>query len=178
MPVWEVTTGTTGLVTDHQVMVLRQKLMEGKGQQAAAAASGILRTARTWPAACHQGRRASTGEAGPFAEIWEEVEPLLRSDVEGLKATTILEWLDERHPGRFSVSQLRTRASSSRLGALSGPDGRCTSSRLIPLVARRRWTSPLRRVGCDGQRRAVRSLLFHFVSHSGWRTWTLPTGSW
>ena len=25
-----------------------------------------------------------------------------------LKATTILEWLDERHPARFSVSQLRT----------------------------------------------------------------------
>ena len=37
------------MVTDQQVVLLRQKLMEGKGQQAAAAASGMsVRAARTW----------------------------------------------------------------------------------------------------------------------------------
>ena len=103
------------MVTDQQVMVLRQKLMEGKSQQASAAASGMsVRTARTW----HRGRLPSEKKGkrrwrtrpDPFAGVWaEEVEPLLRGDVEGaLKATTILGWLEERHPGRFSMSQLRT----------------------------------------------------------------------
>ena len=43
--------------------------------------------------------------------MWEdEIEPLLRNDPTGkLKATTIIDWLAEQHPGRFSASQLRTR---------------------------------------------------------------------
>ena len=89
--------------------------MEGKSQQGAAAASGMsVRTARTWQRGRlpseKKGKRRWRTRPDPFAGVWaEEVEPLLRSDVEGaLKATTILEWLDERHPGRFSLSQLRT----------------------------------------------------------------------
>ena len=40
--------------------------------------------------------------------MWEdEIEPLLRNDPTGkLKATTIIDWLAEQHPGRFSASQL------------------------------------------------------------------------
>ena len=87
------------------------------------------RTARTW----HRGRLPSEKKGkrrwrtrpDPFAGVWaEEVEPLLRSDVEGaLKATTILGWLEERHPGRFSMSQLRTLQRRLRdWRALSGPD--------------------------------------------------------
>ena len=94
------------MVTDQQVVLLKQKLMEGKSQQAAAAASGMsVRTARTWQRGRlpseRKGKRRWRTRPDPFAEIWaEEVEPLLRSDVEGaLKATTILEWLDERRPG-------------------------------------------------------------------------------
>ena len=92
-----------------------------------------------------EGQAEVANPTGPVRRDWaKEVEPLLRSDVEGaLKATTILEWLDERHPGRFSVSQLRT--LQRRLARLACAEwagsGRCTSSRLIPLVARRRWTS-------------------------------------
>ena len=61
----------------------------------------------------------------PFSDVWEsDVAPLLRSDPEGeLPATTILEWLDEQHPGRFGRSQLRTlqrRIHDHR--ALHGPD--------------------------------------------------------
>ena len=42
--------------------------------------------------------------------VWdEEIVPLLRGDLRGkLQATAVLEWLDERHPGRFSTSHLRT----------------------------------------------------------------------
>ena len=51
-------------------------------------------------------------------------EPLLRNDPTGkLKATTIIDWLAEQHPGRFSASQLRTlqrRLQDWR--ALHGPD--------------------------------------------------------
>ena len=57
--------------------------------------------------------------------LWEEeIEPLLRGDPAGkLKATTIIEWLAELHPGRFSVSQLLTlqrRLQDWR--ALNGPE--------------------------------------------------------
>ena len=56
--------------------------------------------------------------------VEEEIEPLLRGDPKGrLKATTIIEWLEEHHPGRFSASQLRTlqrRLQDWR--ALHGPD--------------------------------------------------------
>ena len=109
------------MVTDQQVMVLRQKLMEGKGQQAAAAASGMsVRTARTWQRGRlpseRKGKRRWRTRPDPFVAVWaEEVEPLLRSDVEGaLKAT------GERCPGRTE---------------------RCSSSRSIRQVARLRWTS-------------------------------------
>ena len=103
--------------------------MEGKSQQGAAAASGMsVRTARTWQRGRlpseKKGKRRWRTRPDPFAGVWaEEVEPLLRSDVEGaLKATTILEWLDERHPGRFSLSQLRTLQRRLRdWRALSGP---------------------------------------------------------
>ena len=138
------------MVTDQQVVLLRQKLMEGKSQQAAAAASGMsVRTARTWQRGRlpseRKGKRRWRTRPDPFAGVWaEEVEPLLRSDVEGaLQATTILEWLDERHPGRFSVSQLRTLQRRVRdWRALSpGRTERCSSSRSIRPVARLRWTS-------------------------------------
>ena len=88
-----------------------------------------VRTARTWQRGRlpseKKGKRRWRTRPDPFAGVWiEEVEPLLRSDVEGaLKATTILEWLDERHPGRFSLSQLRTLQRRLRdWRALSGPD--------------------------------------------------------
>ena len=105
--------------------------MEGKTQQAAAASAAMSeRSARKWhrgslPSESKKARRRWRSRPDPFAEVWaEEVEPLLRSDVEGaLKATTILEWLEERHPGRFSMSQLRTLQRRLRdWRALSGPD--------------------------------------------------------
>ena len=138
------------MVTDQQVMVLRQKLMEGKSQQESAAASGMsVPTARTWQRGRlpseKKGKRRWRTRPDPFAGVWaEEVEPLLRSDVEGaLKATTILEWLEERHPGRFSMSQLRTLQRRLRdWRAVSGPDREVYFEQVIPLVARRRWTSP------------------------------------
>ena len=61
----------------------------------------------------------------PFDGIWEEeILPLLEGEAAGqLRATTIIEWLEEKFPGRFSASQLRTlqrRLQDWR--ALNGPD--------------------------------------------------------
>ena len=43
----------------------------------------------------------------PFAEVWPEIETLLRQDA-GLQAKTVWAELNERHAGRFSAGQLRT----------------------------------------------------------------------
>jgi transposase len=43
----------------------------------------------------------------PFADVWPEVEALLRQDM-GLEAKTIWMELNERYSGRFSAGQLRT----------------------------------------------------------------------
>ena len=55
-------------------------------------------------------RRRKSTRPDPFAGVWaEEVEPLLEADVDRiLAAPTGSQWLDERHPGRFNASHLRT----------------------------------------------------------------------
>ena len=153
--------------------------MEGKGQQAAAAASGMsVRTARTWQRGRlpseKKGKRRWRTRPDPFAGVWaEEVEPLLRSDVEGaLRATTILEWLDERHPGRFSLSQLRTLQRRLRdWRALSGPDREVFFEQEHPpgREAQVDFTH-CGELGVTICGEPFGHLLFHFVlSHSGWR---------
>ena len=167
------------MVTDQQVVLLRQKLMEGKSQQGAAAASGMsVRTVRTWQRGRlpseKKGKRRWRTRPDPFAGVWaEEVEPLLRSDVEGaLKATTILEWLDERHPGRFSLSQLRTLQRRLRdWRALSGPDREVFFEQEHPpgREAQVDFTH-CGELGVTVCGEPFGHLLFHFVlSHSGWR---------
>ena len=64
----------------------------------------------------------------PFAEIWEkEVLPLLARDAAGiLQATTVIDLLEERSPGRFGHGQLRTLQRRIRdWRALHGPQWRC-----------------------------------------------------
>ena len=153
------------MITDQQVVLLRQKLMEGKTQQAAAAASATSeRSVRRWqrgalPSERRRNRRGWRTRPDPFVDVWErDVEPLLRSDPEGeLSATTILEWLDERHPGRFGSSHLRTLQRRIRdYRALHGPDREVDFTHCSGLG-----------VTIGGE--PFRHLLFHLVlSHSGW----------
>ena len=104
------------MITDRQVVLMRQKIMEGKSQQAAGAASGMSeRSVRNWrkgslPSEKKKDRRRQRTRPDPLAGVWaEDIEPLLLSDIDGvLSAPTILEWLDGRHPGRFGASHLRT----------------------------------------------------------------------
>jgi hypothetical protein len=104
------------MVTDEQVRLLRRKQMEGKSQEAAAAAAGMsVRTARKWssagglPSASKAPRSWRTRE-DPFEGVWdEEIVPLLERDEERvLQATTLIDLLEGRHPGRFTPGQVRT----------------------------------------------------------------------
>ena len=118
------------MVTDMQVRLLRRKLREGKTQEASAASAGMsVRTAREWqkgrlPSQVEQSRHWRT-RPDPFADVWDlEIVPLLESDKDrDLQATTLMEFLDERHPGRFKASQVRTLQRRIRdWRALYGPD--------------------------------------------------------
>ena len=78
------------MVTDQQVVLLRQQLMEGKTQETGAAIAAIsVRTARKrqkgpLPSELRKKRREWRTRPDPFAEVWEkDVEPLLRLDPEG-----------------------------------------------------------------------------------------------
>ena len=117
------------MVTDEQVRLMRQKRMEGKTQQAAAAAAGMsVRSARTWAEGSLPSSKASTRHwrtrVDPFLEVWEsDVVPLLESDEEGrLQSKTVFEVLQERYPDRFSPGQLRSLQRRVRdWRALHGP---------------------------------------------------------
>ncbi len=103
------------MVTDEQVKLLRRKRMQGKTQEAAAAAAGMcVRSARTWesgPLPSQVGHERSwRTRPDPFVDVWEtELVPLLEADREGvLEATTLFVVLEDRFPGRFHPGQLRT----------------------------------------------------------------------
>ena len=77
------------MTKDRQVRLLRQKLMEGKTQETAAAMAGMcVRSARKWqdgllPSETKEERWWRT-RPDPFDGVWEEeIEPLLRDDLKG-----------------------------------------------------------------------------------------------
>ena len=153
--------------------------MEGKTQQTAAAMAGMSeRSARRWqssplPSETKTEHRWRT-RPDPFDGVWEEeILPLLQGEAaDKLRATTIIDWLEEQHPGRFSASQLRTlqrRLQDWR--ALNSPDKEVYFPQEHP---------PGREAQIDFTHcnslevtvggRAHRHRLFQLVlSHSGWR---------
>ena len=157
----------------------RQKLMEGKIQETAAAKAGMsVRSARRWqcgplPSETKQERWWRTRQ-DPFDGVWEEeIEPLLQGEAAGkLRATTIIEWLEEQHPGRFSASQLRTlqrRLQDWR--ARNGPEQEVYFPQEHPpgREAQIDFTH-CNSLGVSIGGRPYRHLLFQLVlSHSGWR---------
>ena len=166
------------MVTDQQVLLLRRKIMEGKSQQTSAAAAGMsARSARRWrrgPLPSEKKKRSWRTHPDAFAGVWdEEIAPLLRRDAtEKLQATVLLEWLDERYPGRFGSSHLRTLQRRIRdWRALHGPDREVFFEQEHPpgREAQMDFTH------CGGLGVTIggepfEHMLFEFVlSHSGWR---------
>ena len=123
------------MITDRQTRLLRQKRMEGKTQETAAAKAGMsVRSARKWqsgplPSQAKPEHRWRT-RPDPFDGVWEdEIEPLLRNDPTGkLKATTIIDCWPSSIPGGFPAG-VDWRALLVRIG-------RCTSPRYNTFVAR------------------------------------------
>ena len=153
--------------------------MEGKTQETAAAKAGMsVRSARKWqsgplPSQAKPEHRWRT-RPDPFDGVWEdEIEPLLRNDPTGkLKATTIIDWLAEQHPGRFSASQLQTlqrRLQDWR--ALHGPDQEVYFPQVHPPGREAQFDFTHcgeLKVTIAGQ--SYPHLLFQLIlSHSGWR---------
>jgi len=166
------------MVTDQQVLLLRRRIMEGKSQQASAAAAGMsARSARRWKRGAlpsEKNKRSWRTRPDAFAGVWdEEIAPLLRRDArKKLQATVLLEWLDERHPGRFNASHLRTLQRRLRdWRALHGPDREVYFEQEHPpgREAQMDFTH------CGGLEVSIggepfEHMLFEFVlSHSGWR---------
>jgi len=101
------------MISDKQYWRLMKLLNAGKTLERAAAASDMdEKTARKYR---HLGKppsqvRQSRGyrrRADVFADVWAELIPFLESEPE-VEATTLLEYLSEHYPHRFSDSQLRT----------------------------------------------------------------------
>ena len=138
------------MVTDQQVAILRQRRMEGKTQQTAAGMAGMSeRSARKWqhgplPSETKTGRRWRT-RPDPFDGVWEEeILPLLRGEAAGrLRATTIIDWLEEKFPAGSAPRSCAPCNDDYRIGGLStARTRRSTSPRSILRAARPSWTSP------------------------------------
>jgi hypothetical protein len=174
------------MVTDAQVRLLRQKLMEGKTQEAASAAAGMsVRTARAWqqgplPSQVKTPRPWRT-RADPFAEVWEQdIVPLLAADNRSiLDGITLMSVLDDRYPGRFGAGQLRTLQRRLRdWRAQQGPGKEVFFEQVHP---------PGREAACDFTHatelgvtiagRLLEHLLFQLIlSYSKWRFVSLAYG--
>ncbi len=174
------------MVTNEQVRRMRQKIMQGKTQEAAAAAAGMsVRTARTWqqgPVPSEMvGERTWRTRGDPFAGVWDEViVPLLQQDTgRKLQATTVLDWLEERSPGSYNHGQLRTLQRRLRdWRALRGPEREVYFQQTHPpgREAQVDFTHcDVLGVTIEGQ--PFRHLLFEFIlSYSGWRDVGLAFG--
>jgi len=174
------------MVTDEQVRLLRQKRMKGKSQESAAAAAGMsVRTARKW----ESGALPSTSKRprvwrtrrDPFEGVWgEEIVPLLvRDEDRMLQATTLLELLDGRYPGRFGAGQLRTLQRRIRdWRAVAGPEREVYFEQTHPpgREAQLDFTHGTE-LGVRIAGEAFDHLLFEFVlCFSGWRWVSLAFG--
>jgi transposase InsO family protein len=101
-------------ITDRQVRRYMEARKEGYTQAAAAARSGFSeRTGRRigtdpmLPSQRDRTRRYRTRQ-DPFVEVWrEELVPMLQA-IPGLRATTLLEELQQHHPGRYPDRLLRS----------------------------------------------------------------------
>lgn len=98
------------MVTDKQYWRLMKLLNTGKTLgKAAVLADMDEKTARKYrhlgkpPSQTKQSRRYRT-RIDVFADVWTELVPFLESEPE-VEATTLLEYLCEQYPNRFSDSQ-------------------------------------------------------------------------
>src|SRR5215470_8386518 len=102
------------MVTDQQIRKLFRLDREGLPKELAAAKAGLdPKTARKYrrlgklPTEARRMDRDWRTRPDPFADVWPQVEELLRLNP-GLEAKTLFTDLQRRFPGRFADGQLRT----------------------------------------------------------------------
>jgi len=102
------------MITDAQVLILRQRLAEGCTQAAAALEAQMsVRSARKWqkgplPSECRKPRHWRTRN-DPLANVWEcEIMPMVRETTTKRSARELLQVLAQRHPEDVNYGQLRT----------------------------------------------------------------------
>ena len=166
------------MVTNAQVGLLRQKLMEKKTQETAAAAADMsVRSARKWqagplPSETKRARSWRT-RVDPFAAVWTTIIlPLLVADEKRvLEAKTLIDVLDEKHPDQFGAGQVRTIQRRMRdWRAVHGPEQEVFFEQ--EHVAGREAAidfTHCEELGVTVAGKPFRHLLFEFVlSFSGW----------
>jgi hypothetical protein len=115
------------MVTDEQVRKLMKMIQTEATQAVAAAKAGMTdKTARKYlrlgklPSQTKQPRDWRT-RTDVFAEIWPEIEEILKRDA-SVEAVTIFDYLCRQYEGRFQESQLRTLQRRVKVWrALHGP---------------------------------------------------------
>jgi hypothetical protein len=102
------------MVTDQQVQRLQRLALHGLPKERAADKAGLdPKTARKYrrlgklSSEVRRMDRDYRMRPDPFAEVWSQLEELLRSNP-GLEARTLFDDLQRRFPGRFADGQLRT----------------------------------------------------------------------
>jgi transposase len=153
-------------------------LNQGIAQVTAAAKAGMSeRTARKY---AHSGATPSQAKAphtwrtraDPFAEVWPEIEALLRQDG-GLQAKTIWTELNQRHENRFSVGQLRTlQRKLLSWRAKAGPDREVFFSQVhVPGEQGQSDFTDMREIEIVIAGEKFAHLLYHFVlTYSNWES--------
>ena len=155
---------------------------DGLTQEAAAAKAGLSeRSGRRIEKGQHGPReepRAWRTRADPLADVWtSELEPLLVREPL-LTGLTLLEYLDDNYPGRFSNSVLRTLQRRVRQwSALQGPD-KAVMFRQQAVAGQQGFTDfthPNTAVTVAGEPFA--HLLYQFrLAFSGWRSVLVTRG--
>jgi len=164
------------VVTDEQVRLLMSLISKGMPQLTAAAKAGMSeRTARKYvrsgqmPSALKAPRTWRT-RPDPFAEVWPEIESLLRQDG-GLQAKVVWGELNERYPGRFGAGMLRTlQRRFHAWRARSGPDREVYFPQIHrPGVQAQSDFTDMRRLEIRIGGEPFPHLLYHFVlTYSNW----------
>ena len=153
-----------------------QHRASGLTQAVSAAKTGIsVRSGRRIDKGEHRPKeepRAWRTREDPLAEVWDsELAPLLAKEP-SLTGLTLLEYLDDNYPGRFSASVLRTLQRRVRQwNALHGPDKEVMFSQQA--VAGQQgfsdFTHPNTSITQDGK--PFDHLLYQFrLAFSGWRS--------
>ncbi len=96
--------------TPEQVKKLMQYRQMHTQETAAAKAGMSLRSARSYLKGKPIRRslqRSYRTRKDPFAEAWDDIKKMLSKDP-GLEARTLLEWLIDREPAKYSLQSLRT----------------------------------------------------------------------